>query len=163
MEHSHLLLSESQNVRFSFPLCINDLEPSSAQGSTCPFHVSSISNLSTPTPAPRFGSRQLCLHCGSPFFFLSRGAIDNNTENFQMVSGKRPLTLCSVRKRSHLLCCILGLNKKNNPSNVDIRIKKYCNIPFFYRNKCIIKFSYEIERRSFYCNGNFFHFSFCFF
>lgn len=54
MEHSHLLLSESQNVRFSFPLCINDLEPSSAQGSTCPFHVSSISNLSIPAPAPPF-------------------------------------------------------------------------------------------------------------
>lgn len=114
MEHSHFLLSESQNVRFSFPLCINDLEPSSAQWSTCPFHVSSISNLSTPTPAPPFALDPVdfVYIAVAPFFVLSRGAIDNNTENFQMVSGKRPLTLCSVRKRSHLLCCILGLNKK---------------------------------------------------
>lgn len=113
MEHSHLLLSESQNVRFSFPLCINDLEPSSAQGSTCPFHVSSISNLSAPAPPFALDPVDFVYIAVAPFFFvLSRGAIDNNTENFQMVSGKRPLTLCSVRKRSHLLCCILGLNKK---------------------------------------------------
>lgn len=72
MEHSHLLLSESQNVRFSFPLCINDLEPSSAQGSTCPFHVSSISNLSAPAPPFALDPVDFVYIAVAPFFFCSQ-------------------------------------------------------------------------------------------
>lgn len=64
---------------------------------------------------------------------FSLGAIvqhnNNNTKDFQLVSGLHLLTLCSVRKHSHLSCCILGLS---NPSKCQYHNQeKYCNIPFF--------------------------------
>nr|DBA17500.1 TPA: hypothetical protein GDO54_002933 [Pyxicephalus adspersus] len=71
----------------------------------------------TPPPPPALFTWQ------SPPCVLSLGAIvqHNNTKDFQLVSGLHLLTLCSVRKHSHLSCCILGLS---NPSNVNIITKK---------------------------------------